>query len=210
MEDKIKTRQKTGSLRGANLAFLQEFIRHPELIGSIIPSSRFLERRLIDTALISKAKLVVELGPGTGGTTRAILEALPPASKLLAIEITPEFVALLRNHPDPRLTVHLGSAEHIREALSMHGLDRPDVVVSGIPFSTMSFELGCHIIRAVWACLAPGGHFVAYQVRSRVAFLGRKLLGRPKIGLELLNLPPVRIYHWHKSRGESPVPAPQN
>jgi phosphatidylethanolamine/phosphatidyl-N-methylethanolamine N-methyltransferase len=200
--------RKSRSPRGGNLAFLQEFLRHPELIGSFIPSSRFLERRLIDTALISRARLVVELGPGTGGTTRAILDALPVSSKLLAIEITPEFVSLLSSHPDPRLIVHLGSAEHIREALSMHGLDRPDVVVSGIPFSTMSFDLGRHIIQSVWGCLAPGGHFVAYQVRDRVALLGRKLLGRPKMELELLNLPPVRIYHWHKPQAEGQLPVP--
>lgn len=184
--------------RNDGLTFLQGFLRNPELVASVIPSSRFLERRIIDTAFIGRAGLVVELGPGTGGTTRAILEALPAESKLLAIEITPEFVSLLKNHPDPRLMVHLGSAEHIREALSLHGLGRPDVVVSGIPFSTMPLDLGRRILASVWACLLPGGHFVAYQVRDRVALLGRKLLGRPEVELELLNVPPMRIYHWRK------------
>jgi phosphatidylethanolamine/phosphatidyl-N-methylethanolamine N-methyltransferase len=197
VNNSLNTRQLR-TRRGNGFAFLQGFLRHPELVASIIPSSRFLERRLIDTALISRARLVVELGPGTGGTTRAILEALPADSKLLAIEITPEFVSLLKNHPDSRLTVHPGSAEHIREALSLHGLGRPDVVVSGIPFSTMPLELGRRIIGAVWSCLAPGGHFVAYQFRDRVALLGRKLLGQPKVELELLNVPPMRIYHWCK------------
>jgi phosphatidylethanolamine/phosphatidyl-N-methylethanolamine N-methyltransferase len=196
--------------RGNSMAFLQGFLRHPELVASIIPSSRFLERRIIDTALISQARLVVELGPGTGGTTRAILNALPTDGKLLAIEITPEFIALLNSHPDPRLTIHHGSAEHIREALSLHGLSRPDVVVSGIPFSTMPQEVANRILAAVWSSLAPGGQFVAYQFRDRVALLGRKLFGRPKIEMELLNVPPMRIYQWRKPSVESRLGPPRN
>ncbi|MDA8165036.1 MAG: methyltransferase type 12 [Desulfobacteraceae bacterium] len=188
--------------RRHGLAFLKGFLRRPELVASVVPSSRFLERRLIAAALISQARLVVELGPGTGGTTRAMLEALPSASKLLAIEITPEFIPLLKAQGDPRLIVHPGSAEHIREALAVHGLSRPDVVISGIPFSTMPPDLGRRILAAVWACLPPGGHFIAYQFRDKVALLGRPLLGKPETDLELRNVPPVRIFHWRK-----PAPA---
>lgn len=181
-----------------NLAFLKGFLRRPELIGSIVPSSRFLERRLIASAFINQARLVVELGPGTGGTTRAILDALPPTSKLLAIEITPEFIPLLKSCRDSRLIVHPGSAEHIRQALATHELSNPDVVVSGIPFSTMPADLGRRILSAVWSCLPPGGRFIAYQFRDKVALLGRPLLGKPETVLELLNVPPTRIFHWQK------------
>ena len=184
--------------RQYGMAFLKGFLRRPELVGSIIPSSRFLERRLIAAALIKQASLVVELGPGTGGTTRAMLEALPPASKLLAIEITPEFIPILESHGDSRLIVHAGSAEHIREALAAHSLARPDVVISGIPFSTMPPDLGRRILTAVWSCLPPGGHFIAYQFRDKVALLGRPLLGKPETDFELRNVPPVRIFHWRK------------
>lgn len=197
MDDVLNHRRRQA--RKVNgLAFFQGFLRHPNLVGSIIPSSRFLERRLVDVAAITKAKLVVELGPGTGGTTRALLEALPESSKLLAIELDPEFVALLKAEPDPRLIVHQGSAEQIGEALAVNGLPKPDVVISGIPFSTMPVALGNRIVSEVWSCLAPGGRFVAYQFRGRVALLGRKLIGRPKIEVELLNAPPMRVYHWHK------------
>jgi len=91
-------------------AFLQGFLKSPKQVGSIIPSSRFLERRIVRAAEIANASLVVELGPGTGGTTRALLRALSPKARLLAIEIDPRFVELLRRRPDPRLIVHEGSA----------------------------------------------------------------------------------------------------
>ncbi|MDF1614243.1 class I SAM-dependent methyltransferase [Desulfurivibrio dismutans] len=181
-----------------SLAFLQGFLRYPEQVASIIPSSRFLERRLVDCACIRNASLVVELGPGTGGTTQAILSAMRPDARLLSIEITPEFVELLRRHPDPRLNVQLGSAEQIREILNQQQLGPPDVVVSGIPFSTMPLTMGRRIVGAVWDSLPPGGLFVAYQVRDRVALLSRKLLGQPEVELELFNVPPMRFFRWRK------------
>lgn len=191
------------SARSHNLAFFLGFIRNPELVGSVIPSSRFLERRIIEIGDVAHAKVVVELGPGTGGTTRAILRALPAEGRLLAIEIDPKFADRLRQDADPRLVVFTGSAADIQKALDAHGLGRPDIVFSGIPFSTMPRELGISILRAVWESLAPGGRFVAYQFRDRVAMLGRKLFGRPRIELEALNIPPTRIFTWQKSESEA-------
>ncbi len=179
-------------------AFLQGFLRHPNVVGSVVPSSRFLEQRLVQIGRIARGRLVVELGPGTGGTTRALLRALPDDAKLLAIEIHPRFVSLLRALPDPRLVPHLGSAEHVREALADHGLSRPDVVLSGIPFSTMPGSVARGVLRAVWSVLPPGGLFVAYQFRDRVAVLGSEIAGAPDVTVEPRNVPPVRIYRWRK------------
>lgn len=182
----------------SKLAFLRGFFQHPEQVGSVVPSSRFLEQRLVDIASITSAKTVVELGPGTGGTTQAILNALHDDAKFLAIELNSEFVSLLKSNSDPRLIVHHGNAEDIEKALARYDIPHPDVVISGIPFSTISSTQAHQIIKNVWSCLVPGGHFVAYQFRGRVADLGRELLGMPEINVELLNVPPVRVYNWRK------------
>jgi phospholipid N-methyltransferase len=181
------------------LAFFQGFLRKPMQVGSIIPSSRFLERRIARAAGIERARLVVELGPGTGGTTRALLRQMRPDAKLLAIEIDPDFVAVLRrlNH-DPRLIVHEGSATDIRQILAKHELGAPDVILSGIPFSTMTRPVGREIIRSVHDALEPGGVFVAYQVRDRVKTLGSEVFGRAQTDMVLLNVPPMRVYRWEK------------
>jgi phospholipid N-methyltransferase len=186
------------TLGNGHLRFFLGFLRQPALIGSVIPSSRFLERRIVEAAGIAHSRVVVELGPGTGGTTRAILDALPRRSHLLAIEINPEFVTYLKAHTDSRLRVHLGSAEHIRTVLATFDHARPDAVVSGIPFSTMPAEIGRRIVREIWDCLAPGGRFVTYQLMSRVAFLEPLLLGDPHVQIEFLNVPPLRVYSWRK------------
>jgi phosphatidylethanolamine/phosphatidyl-N-methylethanolamine N-methyltransferase len=181
-----------------NFAFFLGFLRQPALIGSIIPSSRFLERRVVEAAGITRSRMVVELGPGTGGTTRAILAAMPAEAQLLAIEINPDFAAYLKAIPDPRLNIYLGSAEHMRTALAAVNHARPDAVVSGIPFSTMPQNVGREILQEIWDCLVPGGRFVTYQVMNRVALLEPALLGDPHVQLEFLNVPPLRVYSWRK------------
>lgn len=188
--------------------FLQEFLKHPRQIGSIIPSSRFLERRIVEAAGVASANVVVELGPGTGGTTRAILRAMPQHARLLSIEINPLFHAMVRRIKDDRIIAHLGSACELREILSGYGLPPPDAVISGIPFSTMSRNEGIRILEDVSSLLAPDGRFVAYQVSNRVASLCPRSLGPVQATTELLNVPPMRVFQWRKPaegvRSEAP------
>ena len=180
------------------VVFLQEFLRHPLQVGSVIPSSPFLERRVVRMAGVRSARTIVELGAGTGGTTRAILEAMPRDARLLTIEINEHFCNLLRRIDDPRLIVHRGSADDLRESIAAHGLRAPDAMVSGIPFSTMSRAAGAAILEAIASSLAPGGRFLAYQVSRQVDVLARPFLGKPRVEFELLNIPPMRLFAWRK------------
>jgi phospholipid N-methyltransferase len=182
----------------ARLAFLQGFLRKPQQVGSVIPSSRFLERRIVALSGARQARLLVELGPGTGGTTRALLRALPADAKLLAIELEPRFATILREMNDPRLIVFEGSAEQLPDALGKHGLGAPDAVISGIPFSTMDAALGRRIARTIHEALGPEGRFVAYQVRGKVHDVAKPFFGRAQVDVELRNIPPMRIYRWRK------------
>ncbi len=182
-----------------HLLFAQQFLRHPLQIGSIIPSSAFLERRVIAAADIASAGCVVELGPGTGGMTQAMLRAMPPQARLLSIEINPLFHEQVSRIADERLIAHLGSAADTRDIAASYGLGAPDAVVSGIPFSTMDQTLGAQILAAITGVLAPGGRFVAYQFNPRVAALGEPFLGPPQVAMELLNIPPMRVFRWDKA-----------
>jgi len=188
-----------GAQNERRLGFFLEFLRHPMQIGSVIPSSRFLKRRVLEAAGIASARTVVELGPGTGGTTRAILKTMPQDGRLLSIEINPQFHAAVARIQDERLIAHLGSACDLRQTLERYGLGAPDAVVSGIPFSTMSRDVGSELITDIMSLLAPDGRFVAYQVSDRVAALSKPVVGPGQAVLELLNIPPMRIYRWEKA-----------
>jgi phosphatidylethanolamine/phosphatidyl-N-methylethanolamine N-methyltransferase len=188
-----------GSLLDGRFVFFQEFLKHPLQIGSVIPSSRFLEQRILDAAGIATVKTIVELGSGTGGTTRAILRAMPRHARLLSIEINPHFHSLVSRIQDDRLIAHLGNACKLKEIISGYGLDAPDALISGIPFSTMKQSEASVMIEMISSLLASNGRFVAYQVSSRVESLCRPFLGSGRMTVELLNIPPMRVYQWNKN-----------
>ena len=180
-------------------AFLRGFLARPLEVASVAPSSRFLEQQVVRAADLSRAGCVVELGPGTGGTTRALLRGMPPGARLLAIELNPGFCARLhRQIADPRLIVQAGSADSLIAHLAQSHLPAPDVVVSGIPFSTIPPQTAARIADAIASCLAPGGRFVAYQFRPRVADYLRPHLGAPETLREWRNLPPMQVFRWVK------------
>lgn len=178
--------------------FLKEFLRHPQQIGSVVPSSRYLEQKVVEAGAVHRAGVVAELGPGTGGITRAILDALPRDGALVSIDINQRFCEHISRIGDPRLTVHCGNAMELEDLLKDRGLGRPDAVVSGIPFSTLSPDTGEALLEMITALLAPGGRFVAYQVRGRVRDLTDPLLGGGQVHLELRSIPPQRVYWWKK------------
>lgn len=182
-------------------AFLWGFVRNPSRVGSVAPSSGRLERRLVREAQVAQARTVVELGPGTGGTTVALLQAMRPSARLLAIELDPQFHGhVARRVHDARLHLALDSAERLESLLAAYGLGAADAIVSGIPFSTLPCLAADRVAAAVARALRPGGRFVAYQVRAHVEDYVAPYLGPPKQAWEWVNLPPVRVFTWVRSR----------
>ena len=180
--------------------FLRGFLRNPSQVGSVWPSSHALEQRLVRSAGIAQARTVVELGPGTGGTTAAMLLAMQPSARLMAIELDPVFHEHLQHlRQDPRVFLELASAERLEELLAARRLPAPDAIVSGIPFSTMPPDVCDRVARAIAQVLRPGGRFVAYQVRPHVARYLEPYLGRPEKAWEWINIPPVRVFSWTKA-----------
>lgn len=189
----------SSSIKSA-LVFLGEFLRNPRQLGSIIPSSGFLKNRIIAAADLSNASLVVELGPGNGGTTRAILQALPASATLISIELNEGLFTLTSDIADTRYIAHHGDASDLAAILQQYGVARPDVVISGIPFSCMEPEVGKSILACIETELADGGRFVAYQVSARVDELNDYYpTDQRTVAWEWLNVPPLRVWRWCKS-----------
>jgi len=184
------------------LAFLGQFLRRPLQVASIVPSTRFVERQ-VASGVAGAGGVVVELGPGTGGVTRALLASISPEARLIAVELNPVLAARVARIPDPRLVVHCGSAEDLPEVLRSHGCAEASAIVSGLPFSTIPRTRALRVIEAIDLSLAPGGEFVAYHARDTL----ERLVGTQTAGsrLELvhqrmawLSIPPLRIYRWRR------------
>jgi len=153
------------------LSFLKGFLEHPGQVATLCPSSGFLAARLLRIGDFEEARVVVELGAGTGTLTRPILRAMPRASRLLAVEVNGRFVHVLRDIPDSRLVVKHHSADDLNRLLRSSELAQPDVIVTGVPFSMLTFSKARHLLEQIWSALAPGGQLIAYQTRGRLAKL---------------------------------------
>ncbi len=189
--------QKRGaSLRRAQLVlFARNFIKHPKMLGSIVPSSRFLVSEVLDRVDWTRAKVVVEYGPGVGNFTAEILRRMRPDATLIAIEMNGDFVRFIRSHlTDPRLRVVEGSAADIQRILGEMGFERANYIVSGIPFSTMPDVVRDAVLRASRAALAPDGAFLVYQFSSRVLPDLERIFGSVERRFEPLNILPAQLF----------------
>ena len=177
------------------LGYLRQFLRSPRELGSIVPSSRFLARALVEEIDFSQARRIVELGPGTGVFTREVLRRLPDDGALLALETNATFVGLLqRELPDPRLNLANVSAERVGDEVAARGWDRVDVVISGIPYALLPRRTTAQIVRASWQALGPGGLFVGYQYSPYLWPFVRPVFGNCRMRLVLWNVPPSVVF----------------
>ena len=165
------------------------------MLGSVIPSSRFLIKGVLEPIAWPRAKVLVEYGPGVGTITGEILKRMGPDTKLIIIEMNKELVGFLRETlNDPRLVVIDGSAANVRKVLAEHGFDSADYIISGIPLGSMPFTVREHIVRETKAALAPGGAFIVYQFTSRVLPELQRVFEVVKRGREWLNVLPAHLF----------------
>lgn len=179
----------------SRLLFAREFLKHPILLGSALPSSRFLVQRLLRQVEWSRTRVLVEYGPGVGTFTREILNHLRPDAKLVAIEMSQDFVKYLRReHRDPRLVVVHGSAADVRQILWNLHLGHADAIISGIPFSTLSQQERERILVESKRALRPRGRFLVYQFTSAVRRDLERIFGPTERDREPLNILPATIF----------------
>lgn len=175
--------------------FFKSFLKHPGMVGSVIPSSRALVDHVLAPVDWSRVKLFVEYGPGVGTFTAPILERLPTDAALVAIELNPDFVTHLRaTIDDPRLSVVRGSAADLNRILADLGYAKADYVLSGLPFSTLPEGVGDRIAAETAAALAPDGAFLIYQVSGKVGDFLAPHFPAIERGFEWRNIPPMRLF----------------
>ena len=180
---------------GARLLFARSFFKNPIMLGSVIPSSRFLIKGVLEPIDWGRARVIVEYGPGVGTITRDILTRMRPDATLIVIEMNREFVGFLRDTlRDDRLHVVDGSAADVRKILAERGHANADYIISGIPLGSMPLRLREHIVRETREALAAGGKFVVYQFTSRVLPQLKRVFNVVEHGREWLNVLPAHLF----------------
>ena len=158
--------------------FAMEALADFRTVGAVAPSSRYLTRAMVDPLPLRRAKVVVELGCGSGAVTRELLRQMPRKSTLLAFEINPKFFSYLRKRiSDPRLVVINASAENVREEIQRRGFDHVDAIASSLALTLMSDALKHRILSESAEILRPGGVFTQYLYTHGIQWQG----GRPAL-----------------------------
>jgi phospholipid N-methyltransferase len=188
--------------RSQQWQFLRGFLKHPVMVGSIIPSSKVLIEKMLRPVDWENTRLFVEYGPGVGTFTRPILDLLGPDATLVTIDTNPEFTKYLRESiDDPRLVPVTGSAADVEHILAERGLGQADYVLSGLPFSTLPPGVGDAIAEATAKVIRLGGAFLVYQFSPKVKEFIAPHFERLERGFEWINVPPATLF-WAWRDGE--------
>ena len=175
--------------------FFKGFLKHPVMVGSIIPSSGFTINKMLAPVDWDNCRLFVEYGPGVGTFSKAILERLRRDGRYVAIDTNPDFIDYLRRTiPDSRFSPVLGSAADVEEIVKAHGFEHADYVLSGLPFSTLPEGVGPAIADATWRVLRKDGGFLVYQFSARCRDFMARHFQRIDKAWEFINIPPVQMF----------------
>ncbi len=178
--------------------FIRSWLEKPLAIGAVTPSSRALARTMARYVDPGTTGPVVELGPGTGPVTEALVEHGVDPARLVLVEFNPTFCQLLRQR-FPAATVVQGDAYGLRRTLAHLARHPAAAIVSGLPLVTKPMRLRVRLLRDAFAMLRPGAPFIQFTY-AVVAPIPRALAGGSVEASDRIwmNLPPARVWVYRK------------
>lgn len=181
--------------------FLKQFWQEKKMVGAMSPSSKYLANLMLKNIDFKKAKVIIELGPGTGVFTKRILENMQPDAKLLVFELNDTFFKNLSEEiQDDRMILVHDSAEHIKKHLLENQLIHTDYVVSSLPLANFPPKLKTAILDASYESLVNNGKYIQFQysLNSRKNLEDR--FQSVHISFTPLNFPPAFVYTCLKNK----------
>ena len=190
---------KKGIRLDDEVRFIRSWLERPLSIGAVTPSGKILARTMARYVDPNSTGPVVELGPGTGPVTEALVAAGVAPSRLVLVEFNPSFCRILRSrYPDATLVQ--GDAYSMRRLLETLLLQPAAAVVSGLPLITKPITTRMRLLRDAFDLMLPGAPFVqfTYSVASPVP----KRLGGFSVEASeriWMNIPPARVWVYRKT-----------
>ena len=200
IEDQIRQFERKRGIRlDDEVRFIRSWIERPLSIGAVTPSSKMLARAMARYVDPHSDGPVVELGPGTGPVTAALVEAGVDPSRLVLVEFNPAFCRILRTRY-PSATLVQGDAYSMRRLLETLLLQPAAAVVSGLPLVTKPMRQRLRLIRDAFDLMLPGAPFVQFTY-SVASPLPRRLSGFSVEASERIwmNIPPARVWVYRKN-----------
>ncbi|KEH91360.1 SAM-dependent methyltransferase [Clostridium novyi A str. BKT29909] len=178
-----------------NLLFLLQYIIKPRTTGAVMPSSKYLARKMVNKIDFKTAKYIVEYGPGTGVFTDEIIKRKTENTILLLIEYNTNFYnELEKRYTDiENLYIINGSAENIDEYLKDFNIPYIDYVVSGLPFASLPRSISSNILRKTMCLLKKNGKFITFQYTLFMKDYINRYFSYININKEYRNIPPAYV-----------------
>jgi len=174
--------------------FFRSWLEKPLATGAVMPSGRVLARMMARYVDPDAGGPVIELGPGTGPVTQALVERGVDPARLVLVEFNPTFCRMLRSRY-PAATVVQGDAYRLRRLLDTFVREPAAAVVSSLPLVTKPLRTRLRLIADVLHLLTPGAPFVqfTYAMGPPIPknFDGVRAEASP---LVWMNLPPARVW----------------
>lgn len=179
--------------------FIRSWMEKPLATGAVMPSGRPLARAMAQCVDPATAGPIIELGPGTGAVTAALIEQGIEPSRIVLVEFNPAFCRLLR-HRYPEAMVVQGDAYGLRRLIGALLRQPAAAVVSGLPLFTKPLKLRLRLLADAFALLTPGGPFVQFTY-ALVSPIPRALSGVRAQASERIwfNVPPARVWIYRKA-----------
>ncbi|WP_420552106.1 class I SAM-dependent methyltransferase [Tenacibaculum aiptasiae] len=177
------------------LNFFKEAVKNYKTSGTVVPSSRFLADKMLKEIDFSKARVIVELGPGNGAITHSILKKVHPSAVVICFEINDAFYEELKEIDHPQLIVLKSSAEKIKEEIEKLGYDKADHIISSLPLTIIPKKISSNILLESYRFLKTNGMFIQYQYSLTYYKKLKEVFGKNiALSFEPLNFPPAFVY----------------
>ena len=192
-------------MAGNQFRFLASMLKQPGSIGAVAPTGKQLARAMANCIPVDLGLPVLELGPGTGAITKAILARSIPAADLVLVEYDLAFHAYLRNE-FPGTNVLRGDAFDLGDVISHLPARQYSAVVSALPLLNFPVAQRRKLLRDCFSWLAPQGIFIQFSYGCRPPVAPIAGLCQLKTGRWIFaNLPPARVYQYTRI-----TPAPKD
>ncbi|HEY2756430.1 MAG TPA: rRNA adenine N-6-methyltransferase family protein [Pseudolabrys sp.] len=176
------------------MQFIRSWMEKPIRTGAVMPSGRALARTMARYVDPQSNGPIIELGPGTGPVTQALVQRGVDPARLVLVEFNPDFCRLLRARY-PEATVVQGDAYRLRRTLENVVGDKAAAMVSGLPLMTKALRTRLRLIADAVTLLQPSAPFIQFTY-AMMPPIPKELSSISAKCSELiwLNVPPARVW----------------
>jgi phosphatidylethanolamine/phosphatidyl-N-methylethanolamine N-methyltransferase len=181
-----------------DVRFIRSWLEKPLAMGAVTPSSRALARTMAACVDAAAPGVIVELGPGTGPITEALVAQGVDPARLVLVEFDTTFCRLLRARY-PAATVVQGDAYSLKRLLAGLLQEPAAAVVSGLPLFTKPLRMRLRLLFEAFSLMLPGGPFVQFTYNA-VPPIPTRIDGvRARASERIwMNIPPARVWVYRK------------